>query len=991
MPVKEILQDAKELVVVIETTLNNTLDNPIELGDIIAGPYAEYGNTSFDPQAQVSNANVKLATRTPKGMQADMILEDGVTLIRESGSKLGDKARASFGSARILNTRTSDEYSLRTWEDKNYTMKVGGVVYPKNEAVAVAAAQKLDTLSGVELDYSEYEILATGRFGAKSVDSDSVGLSILPLDSGLYKPFPINFNDHTEDAGDVLPYQFGVPIATTPANLGGGIYKIHDGVADTKSQILESPLDFVAFSEARKYHGRGLNTSAETTTDVAITEGTFNWEATADNTLEADSHKVAISEGFDLSTNGKLITVSLSDDNTHVRRYTRPNHTWYRVSDKEAESATAPKVNIVTTGDIDIVALHTDPDTAARHRSSWVKIAADGSGTVTLSFEEKLATLELVVRAVRDPIQTVSNWSTAPTSITPEFPVTDVKNHVVRFENFGKQEITFDYDATVSSALCAIWVNEAVIAEPQECKITITADPPLISPELSFYLNEGQLIKHNNSTPSTIDASVASATFSGNYTELTLPVTYSYGEFSVSITGGDLGTGATYGTFTNDKNGYLLKPSLTTDANLGWGGLPMLKYDTRYTGPNDVYGGQNSTIRFTAALVSGGGTDVIRGALFEGTPIPPLFRVTEEPKEFEFHLYSNDASHSTRGQGWYINFWQDNYVGKGWSATNPTIDYSVEITELSVIIKRSGGVLPDPSGTLTSDLITQDGDVFVIDEGERKQLSSVYCDGSAEEYRDLLPKGIAILDQQGYVAVCADYDGILCSAIGRGNRADNFDAIDAARELCLLAAGEDLIETDITDAPHIAYPITVQKPLIEHLTDMLGSLDYMVIPQLATNKVLVKKRFDYQRYPSDFLLVEGRDFVEGSIVSASSEPRERQYVIHYNVDHADNNKSLAVTSAFGSLYDGETKTYLSPLQDRAPTEELGERITRDSSPNSVFKGTLHGVGWDIELGDAGVVKADDVPPNRPCIIVGLSEDLGERQTTITFKVLERVI
>jgi len=41
MPVKEILQDAKELVVVIETTLNNTLDNPIELGDIIAGPYAE--------------------------------------------------------------------------------------------------------------------------------------------------------------------------------------------------------------------------------------------------------------------------------------------------------------------------------------------------------------------------------------------------------------------------------------------------------------------------------------------------------------------------------------------------------------------------------------------------------------------------------------------------------------------------------------------------------------------------------------------------------------------------------------------------------------------------------------------------------------------------------------------------------------------------------------------------------------------------------------
>ena len=92
-----------------------------------------------------------------------------------------------------------------------------------------------------------------------------------------------------------------------------------------------------------------------------------------------------------------------------------------------------------------------------------------------------------MIRAVRDPIQNVTNWSATPDSVTPSLPdlAGEVQNHKVVFNALNDNTISFDYSCTINTALTAIWIEKLVVYDTEPARLTFDFDSTVYSMDLS--------------------------------------------------------------------------------------------------------------------------------------------------------------------------------------------------------------------------------------------------------------------------------------------------------------------------------------------------------------------------------------------------------------------------------------------------------------------------------------------------------------------------
>ena len=321
--------------------------------------------------------------------------------------------------------------------------------------------------------------------------------SIEPRSDELKGLFPVNVFEFGESEGLPKPIVYGSPINVSPLSLGGGLYQFSDGNVTTSDFVwsvppivhIENGKDFAPFG--------GLNFVALPAPDdsgyTTHSASAFDWTQTSTKAIDVTSPF-----NVTISVEGDGVEIVASDDGDFsIKRtdeadlisYTSGNFDWEQESSTVVKNIKAPEITATLTGDCEFA------DIGDR----VFKITADnGSGDVTLGFNGNVKDLDLVLVAVRDPSQTVSNWSTEPKSITPEI---DANPHVheVAFRGLNSNTLSFDYSSTSNALLTGIWIRNISYYNTEPATVKIESDTAIHELTLGVGLANGSQSISNES------------------------------------------------------------------------------------------------------------------------------------------------------------------------------------------------------------------------------------------------------------------------------------------------------------------------------------------------------------------------------------------------------------------------------------------------------------------------------------------------------------
>jgi len=340
-------------------------------------------------------------------------------------------------------------------------------------------------------------------------------------------------------------------------------------------------------------------------------------------------------------------------------------------------------------------------------------------------------------------------------------------------------------------------------------------------------------------------------------------------------------------------------------------------------------------------------------------------------------------------------------VGQDWKTYTADVKTDTSIAQLYVGAWRGAFGSFLPSGSPTSLLDNDDVDytiefdfvraypinhnserirVYIPSDSGRQEIPCYRVD-DASVYKDGLPPTIALYDSSGRVCVSPIYNNIVIDANG-GEESINMSG--ALNKMSILATGRSAVDRPAGAYPSVGMVLIDQKPAIEHIEEAMSSSDYFYTENLTDSNITVRRRFNYQEYPTDFSI----DNLE-SASRSGSELREQKYIVHYDRDYSDDSLSNSVESNQGSNSDVPVRTLVTVLKSEDDAQYVADLMPRDSSDNGVYTTTMLGIGQGHEVGDAGVITDVDIPPNRPAIIRKIKESTETRITAIDAKILQR--
>lgn len=943
MSLNNVLKNSKDIQFTISTTLNNTVTQEWGFEDMLGGAYSSFGGTSFNQINYLSNAEIKISNKAALNCPSHEVVAGGLTLVQSLDGKFDTSVSSTYATVSILNTRTSDDFSLRSWKDRVFDVRVGGIL-------------NFGQSSQETLVFNDYPVWFRGVIDDYTVNDSSIDLSMSLLPSKLKSHAPVNTFRSGDSEGRPIPYIIGSVKGFSPARVGDGIFKFHDGNVETTDAIQDKVSGgydlFPAISigqEKEYYHSLSLDKFTDAGSEISVT--TLSWSEASPNKFEESSvldGAMSISPLLDVEISGNDLVVT--NPKSDLEKYTFSDFFWREDDGKLISNKGLPTEVFYTSG------ISVD-----QSDQSFFKLETSTSGTVTIKFPKVIRELEMVIRNIDLANRNVDNWSIDPDSISPPFEVGVETNHKVVFSSLNSDSISFDYSSTTIDKPVAIWFNELQTYSEVVGEFSYVSDNELNLTVIKSDLS--QLVGDDES-----NASVLSFDISNVKTE-----SLSIGGGSVILRPKEYKTASITYQAILDKDSSSIKMNPSPILFEGQGGVPLVAQSEL-----PVLQSQSSTayeiicgIKITSddpdiqnveAIISIDDSD--------DYPLgfPTKVNVTRDLKEFKSIVTSEDIGllNTTR---LYVR------VARG-AATDVTSPLALRDNPDGEFILHVEYIRAIPI-----DGVSENIKVFASEGGTRVSLKT-YRVSNALRYKGLLPKGLALYDSLGNLCVSPEYISIVGDFNGEE---ESINLIDACRKISKIASDEDFILTDLTESPQVGYPLSEQKPAIEHIGDILLNTDHFYQESLDTNDVKIIKRYDAKTYPSDF---KAENLISGSVSRIGSEPREQQYVVEYDRDFTDSSLSKYSRSDFGSLSELDTRTLSTALKYKDDADYIASLIIRDSSRNGEYQFSDIGVGLDRNVGDAGIVSHEDVPRNRPAIIKSITESTQPRETKYIAKVLE---
>lgn len=972
MDANYILKNADDLRFTITLRLDNTVATSYGFEDVMGGGYTSVGGSRVDDVDYLSNAQVAISNAAALNGPSHEIVAGGLTLIQSLSGQFDASAEPSYGTVRIHNTSSDDQFSLRSWMDKEFEVKVGGTIDKGTDLEQTLA-------------FDEYEVWFNGRISDYTVNKESIDLTLVPLLSELLAPLPLNNFKTGVSKGRAIPYIIGPVNGFSPPAEGGGLFKFHDGTVYTIDPIQDLRFDesgetsnsqrfdlfpAVSIGENQDYfHELKLSQYQEGGVVTAVPT-TIAWTQVSDIRVEeatALDMAIVCDDVFKVTASGNDVYIENAADD--LQSYTAGDFSWI-IDGNGFKTSKGLPITVGLTGDI--------VPTVVGGR--WFKFQADGSGTVDFVFPEKLKRTVMIIRSLTDGQQTVDNFSITPDDVTPKIPDGtdtpvlpdgDDTNYRVTFDSLDSKTLSFDYSSTTDVQIVAVWFEVIEIhsvavgsfsveqlAGNTELEITTTTE------------NASQIIHDEACDPlaATCDleeVSLVAVTIGSGRVKIT-PTSYT-------------ASSDIYDARYNKDLGLL---SMTPPPKAGATSSPTVV---------------SATSRLTPLLVSEG-IDPLNPTL------PPIENEEDTTYRIEARaritasalITANSLLSLSDGERTII-------ISQDWKTYTADVKTDTSIAQLYVGAWRGAFGSFLPSGSPTSLLENDDVDytiefdfvraypinhnserirVYIPSDSGRQEIPCYRVD-DASVYKDGLPPTIALYDSSGRVCVSPIYNNIVIDANGE-DQAINIKA--ALSKMSTLAIGRDSIETDLSNGsfPFVGIVLSDQKPVIEHMQEAIGSLDYFYTENLTDSNITIRRRFNYQEYPTDFSI----DNLE-SASRSGSELREQKYIVHYDIDYSDDSLSKTVESNQGSNSDVPARTLITVLKSEDNAQYVADLMPRDSSDNGVYTTTMLGIGQGHEVGDAGVITDVDIPPNRPAIIRKIKESTETRITTIDAKILQR--
>lgn len=945
--VEEVFANVGSLKVTLKTILNNTVYQDWAYEDNLAGSSSALAGTGVDGIKYDSNAEVNLSNKQAKNAPSDEIIVGGLTLTQSIGSSFSAEGTTSYGTMTIHNTRTSDEFSLRSWKDKVFEVRVGGTLYE-------------GTSDEVVMAYADYPVWIIGVIDDFRVNQSSIDLTLVPLDSALLNVLPLSTTQLGDSTSEPVPYVVGSVKGLPPRREGNGVFRFHDGAVlttdpitdelnpsntDSGSNTLFNNFPAISFGENINYYHelRGLSDTQAATT---VSTAGVVWTQVSDTELSessVDNIKVKCDGGLALSSDGNKVLVS--NGGAVANTYTSGMFNWaYEGTGFVNRSGLVTSVSV--SGDV----------IAADIGGRWFKVRTDnsgGSGDVSFTFAETLGKVNMVVRNVITGLQTVTFIDGVPEEGTVVPSGVRGINNPVTFTSLDSKTLAFTYTSTTDAAFLAVWFEKVETYRPATGNV-------------DFYFDSGA--NDNDLTVTTSNDTQNVEIVRGGGVSSSFIVTVGSGEVSLDMTSVDL-IGSGYGANIVESTGNLIITPLPANgvAEVISGVDSLMAALSASNGSFNRWKIQVKMRLVSTELASVKAVILQDGLVYETVTVSDTYQV------FETEAFGGPQNLTSPKDALLIGTWRGTLgtiKGVGTEVTNLDENFSIEVDYIRAWPYEGTG-------------LSSAFKVYVPNEDARVELPC-YRVADATKYKGKLPNTIAVYDSEGYLTVSPEYSRILMDCNGGES---TITLIDAAKKLSLLATGEDLIETDEATSPNVGFALTSRATAIEHLKTLLEPVDWFYQENLADNKLTLKKRYDYQTYPDDFRLTES-EIVEGSLTRNGSEPRERQYVVAYDVDLSDHTRSLEVESSIGVLTDLPVRNIKTALKELAPAAATGNLIVRDGSANGLYDFKEVGLNASRTLDQAGVIVHPDVPKSRPAIVTSVTLSTDDKETTVSTKVLQ---
>jgi len=968
MSIDNTLSRLSSVTVVAETILNNTKTTPWQFEDANAGGcVSNCGNLSnviID-----DNSVQQMSNSQPLNGQGVESLVEGFVVRTELPDPYSNQpATTSFSYLSI--DPYGDDYLNRIFDSRPIEIKIGGVL-----------DAGLSTEN--ELSYINYPTWIKGITGKFEYDSQLARVSVLPSSDELQTVYPQNSYISGDSEGLVKPQIFGKVFNYSPRPEGGGIFQFHDGSCEMSADIIDQA-SFSCLIGDFYYQGIAISTSGVGGGTV-VSELDYTWTIPDPEIAQAESsdNTVSVSEGFNLSTNGNLITISPDAEILQTKTFFQHQFLWEQEGTKILRVNTDPKLKITLSGDVDVTITNRHPSIAEQYRASWFKIDANGTGNLLFEFEDTLKDVDMVIRAVRSPFQDITNFSDTPSSIDPAIPSTSgVQNHRVKFRNLNKNNFSFDYTSTTDVLIVAIWFEKVVVYESAICSVQLNLSPRVNNLDLGLsFSNTTQSLEYGGTV---LPSSTTENIFTGLQSQLNFNVNVGYGNFSFFIKGGDR-EGNARGV-TVDNGVYTLNPA--SDGNiLDQVGITL---DAKpFIDPTGGIGNgveQQFEFSFKARIKSGQIDSLLMGCDFAESSEGGLKLLTVDSfdfKEFRFTGTIESVIGLPTSPAFQLFTWRGDINFFGWpigSAVNDNVEFQIEVTDVCIIPTfQKPATLPFNIERIG---IGEDIRAYVIEQNARRRLKTFRVQ-DARKFKNRLPRDICLYDSRGRLAVSNEYDRVFGDFVGESI---NQNSIQAIRKISTNATGIDYITTSVTGS-RVGFVIDQPLPFIQHISRLLSSMDLYYTENLATDGIEIFERYKYTDPADDFYL-EQDIIILDSVRRLQTDVRENRYIIEYRRDYNDDSKTKRIYSRSGFSSELDPKVISTPFFNQSSAQVIADTIIRDSVYNSIYELRIVGIGHGIKVGQAGKINHPLVPRNKPCIIQAVGEDTNLLETQITLKVLQ---
>lgn len=950
MALDDILQNSDPRFVV-DANLDNTLTQPHSLSDNVSGRYGI--NENVTTVNYESNAQVAFSDSSISGKEVTSVLLNRPTRQLEMGAPFETLSNASsFGSINLFSD-DGENLKFRKFKGSKATVFAG-----------------TDTL-----DYSLYEPYLQGKFGQYSFNDDSISINVIPDSDELSRPFPTGSFVTGPSEGKARPVIFGKVRGFSPPpateNLDGtqtGIYLFTDNGVDTTDNI-QSNFPAVEWSEQNIYYPTVISFDNGFTTDDSgyLSQDSDDFSFVTTNNV-ADSSTAAVT--CRVSVDSDEVTITSDGNLIHITRDAFENPTfdssdfdWKIENVNRAVSNKDLSAIATTTGDVQITEVG----------GRWFKIQANGSGNINIEFPEKIKSAKMVVRAIRDSFQAVSNFAPVQDSTSPEF-FTDpsaptyntVANHVLTYNNHGGTSFSFDYAATNFDFKCAIWFEEIVFANLLPVRVDVKFFDQFVldtigvyQPKLKFNVPDGLTTFSGWPVTSIVSPSVGETIVDYGNVELT-NIGFSVNldsKFSISVDSLKVSDGVLpYGVEASDT--LIFSPPPLSAGTLG----TLTTCGVSFFGiANTIEVGFGYRVTGRVRIIS---SDVESANFFlTGSAFPEILLAQQIWTDFDVNVGISNVPRRLQ-----VGTWRGTLTSKAnFAAVNPDQDFQIEIDNLVITPLNS-------EETIT---------VYNQNQGELERLS-VFRVEDANVYKNKMPPRCAAYDSNGYLAVSNRYSDVFGDFVGNNS---TIDSVSALQEMSRLATGSDQITTTVTGS-QCGFVVSEQAPWMDIARSIAPSFDYFIYDTLEAEGATMIERWNYDLSLREFLLESGEfdgQLIDSSVTRDGDDLREYQYNVTYQPDLKEERRSKSVKSEVGYVGDKEAKSFTTYFTEKTKAEEIASRISRDSSYNDLYSATIVGQGIGITIGQVGVVDHPNVPKLSRCEIYSISEN-EDGNTDIKFKV-----